>query len=173
MSETIGVHAVFGAFLFGVCIPHSSALSRALSERFHDIVTILFLPAFFASTGLRTQIGLLSGTDLWLLCGLVLIVATLGKFGGTYVAARLAGLGHREAGGLGALMNTRGLMGLIVLRVGLDLGIISGTMFTIMVLMALVTTIQVQRTICLSLVLMCPISATRTSKRWRRLWPNE
>jgi Kef-type K+ transport system membrane component KefB len=139
-TEAIGVHAVFGAFLFGVCIPHSSALSRAMSERLHDVVTILFLPAFFASTGLRTEIGLLSGADRWVLCGLVLVVATLGKFGGTYIAARFAGLGHRQAGGLGALMNTRGLMGLIVLRVGLDLGIISGTMFTMMVLMALVTT---------------------------------
>jgi Kef-type K+ transport system membrane component KefB len=141
VTEAIGVHAVFGAFLFGVCIPRASGLSRALSERLHDVVTILFLPAFFASTGMRTEIGLLSGADRWLLCGLILIVATVAKFGGTYVAARVAGLGRREAGSLGALMNTRGLMELIVLNVGLDLGIISGTMFTMMVLMALATTL--------------------------------
>jgi Kef-type K+ transport system membrane component KefB len=103
-------------------------------------VSVLLLPAFFAYTGMRTQIGLVSGVDQWLACGLIIVVATAGKFGGTLVPARLTGLGWREATALGLLMNTRGLMELIALNIGLDMQIISPALFAMMVLMALVTT---------------------------------
>jgi Kef-type K+ transport system membrane component KefB len=104
------------------------------------VVTVLLLPAFFAATGMRTQIRLVSGLEAWLLCGLIIVVATVGKFGGTLVAARLAGESWRDAAALGTLMNTRGLMELVVLNIGLDLGVISPTLFAMMVVMALVTT---------------------------------
>jgi Kef-type K+ transport system membrane component KefB len=139
-TEAIGIHAIFGAFLFGAVIPHDGRLARALTERMEDLVTIAFLPAFFAFTGLRTQIGLLAGASQWGMCGLIILVATAGKFGGTFVAARLTGMDRRSAAGLGALMNTRGLIELVVLNIGLDLGVISPTLFAMMVLMALVTT---------------------------------
>jgi Kef-type K+ transport system membrane component KefB len=140
-SERIGVHAIFGAFLFGAVLPHDTALARSLKERMEDLVTVLLLPAFFAFTGMRTEIGLVSGLDEWLICGMIVLVATAGKFGGTLAAARFTGLPWRQAAGLGILMNTRGLMELVVLNIGLDLGVISPTLFTMMVLMALVTTI--------------------------------
>jgi K+:H+ antiporter len=140
-TEAIGVHAIFGAFLFGAVIPHDSKLARSLKESLENVVTILLLPAFFAFTGMRTQIGLLSTWYEWVICGLIIVVAVAGKFGGTVVAARATGLNWRYAAGLGVLMNTRGLMELIVLNIGLDLGVISPTLFTMMVLMALATTI--------------------------------
>ena len=139
-AEAIGIHAIFGAFLLGAIIPHDSALARSLTHQLENVVTILLLPAFFAFTGMRTQIGLLTGPREWLLCGLIILVAGLGKFGGTLLASRLTGLGWRSSAMLAALMNTRGLMELIVLNVGLDLKIISPTLFAMMVLMALVTT---------------------------------
>jgi Kef-type K+ transport system membrane component KefB len=140
VAEAIGVHAIFGAFLFGAVLPRTSPLARTLIANFEHLVTILLLPAFFAFAGMRTEIGLLSGWDAWLACGLVIAVATIGKVGGTLAAGVATGLGWRDAAGLGVLMNTRGLMQLIVLNVGLDLGVISPALFTTMVLMALVTT---------------------------------
>jgi Kef-type K+ transport system membrane component KefB len=140
-TELIGVHALFGAFLLGAVIPHDSGLARALTRKLEDVVIVLLLPAFFAFTGLRTQIGLVSGPGDWLVCGLILLVATAGKFGGTLAAGRLTGLGWRDAAALGVLMNTRGLMELIVLNIGLDLGVISPTLFAMLVLMALATTL--------------------------------
>lgn len=122
-TEFIGIHAIFGAFLLGAVIPHDSVIARELTHRLEDIVVVLLLPAFFAFTGMRTQIGLVSGAEQWLLCGVIILTACLGKFGGSAIAARLTGLGWREASALGILMNTRGLMELIVLNVGLDLGI--------------------------------------------------
>ncbi len=139
-AQWIGTHAIFGAFLFGAILPRNTGLTRALKEKLHDLVTILLLPAFFAFTGMRTEIGLVSGTTEWLIVGLIILVATAGKFGGTLLGARLAGMDWRLATGLGILMNTRGLMELIVLNVGRDLNVISGTLFTMMVLMAVVTT---------------------------------
>jgi Kef-type K+ transport system membrane component KefB len=139
-TECIGIHAIFGAFLLGVLIPHDSALARDLTHKLEDPVTILLLPAFFAFTGMRTEIGLVSGLASWLICGLVILVATVGKFGGTLAAARFTGMGWREGAALGVLMNTRGLMELVVLNIGLDLGVISPTLFAMMVLMAVVTT---------------------------------
>ena len=139
-TEYIGIHAVFGAFLIGAIIPHDSPLAKHVTERLGDVVTVLFLPAFFAFTGMRTRIGLVSGLDQWLLCGAITLVASLGKFGGSSVAARLTGLSWREAASVGILMNTRGLMELVVLNIGLDLGVISPSLFAMLVIMALVTT---------------------------------
>jgi Kef-type K+ transport system membrane component KefB len=141
MTEFIGIHAVFGAFLLGTVIPHDSVIARQLVRKLHDVVSVLLLPAFFAYTGMRTQIGLVSGIDGWLICTLIIVVATLGKFGGSFAAASLVGTGWRDAAGLGILMNTRGLMELIVLNIGLDLRVISPKLFAMMVVMALVTTI--------------------------------
>ena len=141
-TEAIGVHAIFGAFLLGAVIPHESVLARSLQKGIVDLVTVLFMPAFFAFTGMRTQIGLLTGTYEWLVCLAVIVVAVVGKFGGTTVAARLNGLDARHSMALGVLMNTRGLMEVIVLNVGLDLGVISPTLFTMLVLMAIVTTLM-------------------------------
>lgn len=141
ITDAIGVHALFGAFLFGAVIPHDSRLATVITDRFEGFVTILLLPAFFAIAGMRTEIGLLSGWSAWLACGLIIAVASLGKIGGASVAARAGGLGWRPAAALGVLMNTRGLMQLIVLNVGLELGVVTPILFTMMVLMALVTTI--------------------------------
>jgi Kef-type K+ transport system membrane component KefB len=140
-TEQIGIHAVFGAFLLGVIIPHDSQIAHSLKAGLEQVVTVLLLPAFFAYTGLRTQIGLVSGWEHWLICGLIIVVASLGKFGGTFAAARFAGLDWRTGSSLGILMNTRGLMELIVLNIGLDLGVISPTLFAMMVIMALATTL--------------------------------
>ena len=141
ITESIGVHAIFGAFLLGAVIPHDSRLAHAMVGSLETLVTVLLLPAFFAFAGMRTEIGLLTGAGAWIACGLIILVATVGKAAGTFVAARLTGMSSRDAAGLGVLMNTRGLMQLIVLNVGLDLGVISPTLFTMMVLMALATTI--------------------------------
>lgn len=140
-TEAIGIHAIFGAFLLGAIIPHDSAIAQAITHKLEDLVTVLLLPAFFAFTGMRTQFGLVAGLEQWLICGLIILVATVGKFGGSLTAARLVGLGWRDAAGLGILMNTRGLMELIVLNIGLDLRVISPTLFAMMVLMALATTL--------------------------------
>lgn len=139
-TELIGIHALFGAFLAGVIMPSVGTFRRLLRERFETVSAVFLLPLFFAFTGLRTQIGLLDKTSTWLICLLIVAVATLGKLGGTVGAARLTGLGWRDALTLGALMNTRGLMELVALNVGYELGILSPEIFAMMVLMALVTT---------------------------------
>ena len=139
-TEVIGIHAIFGAFLLGAIIPHDSRLATEFKLRLSYLVTTLLLPAFFALTGMRTQIGLVSGWENWLFVLVIICVATIGKFGGTFIAARSTGSDWREASALGLLMNTRGLMELIVLNIGLDLGVISPTLFSMMVLMALATT---------------------------------
>ncbi len=140
VTEFIGIHAIFGAFLLGAVTPHNSRVAKELQDRLQDMVQIMFLPAFFAFTGMRTQFGLLQTRQEWLLCGLIIVVATLGKFGGTFLAGRATGLNWRDSASLGVLMNTRGLVELIVLNIGLDLNVISPTLFTMLVLMALVTT---------------------------------
>ena len=139
-TEAIGIHAIFGAFLLGAVIPADSTVARTLSRQLESVVTVLLLPSFFALTGMRTRIDLLSGLDQWLICALIIVVAIVGKFGGTTVAARLTGLDWRSTVALGVLMNTRGLMELIVLNIGLDLQVISPTLFAMMVIMALTTT---------------------------------
>jgi len=140
-TEAIGIHAIFGAFLLGVVIPHDCAVARVVQRKLTDVVTILLLPAFFAYTGMRTQIGLVDTGHAWLVCGIIIGVATVGKFGGAVLAGRLTGLSWRTASALGVLMNTRGLMELIVLNIGLDLGVISPPLFAMLVLMALATTL--------------------------------
>lgn len=141
ISDLIGIHALFGAFVFGAVIPHDSAVAREFRAKLEDLVSVLLLPAFFAYTGLRTQIGLVNGLDQWLWCAAIIGVATLGKLGGTWIAARWAGHDSRTATALGILMNTRGLMELIVLNIGLQMGVISPRLFAMMVLMAIATTL--------------------------------
>jgi len=139
-AEWIGIHAIFGAFLLGAIIPHDSEVAIDFQHKLEDIVKLLLLPAFFAYTGMRTQIGLVSGWEAWGFTAVIILVATLGKFGGSCAAARLTGLDWRMSTALGILMNTRGLMELIVLNIGLELGVISPALFAMMVIMALATT---------------------------------
>jgi Kef-type K+ transport system membrane component KefB len=141
-TEAIGIHAIFGAFALGAMLPHDSSMAAALKAKLEDIVVVFFLPAFFAYTGMRTQIGLVSGGEAWLWCLLIVLTASTGKFGGSFIAARLSGLGWRDAASLGILMNTRGLVELIVLNIGLDLRVISPRLFAMLVFMAVVTTVS-------------------------------
>lgn len=141
-TDAIGIHALFGSFFLGVIMPREAGLAHGLRERLEDLIAVLFLPLFFAFSGLRTQIGLLSTPADWALCGLLTLIAVAGKFGGATAAARITGQPWRDALSVGVLMNTRGLMELVVLNIGLDLGVITPTVFTMMVLMALVTTVM-------------------------------
>ena len=139
-TEIIGIHALFGAFLAGVCMPPDHELRQFLRERLETFSRAFLLPLFFAFTGLRTQIGLLNDWQGWLLCSGVIAVAIAGKLGGSMAAARWTGMSWSDSFSLGALMNTRGLVELIVLNIGYDLGILSPRIFAMLVLMALVTT---------------------------------
>lgn len=140
LTEWIGIHALFGAFLIGAAMPRQGDLPAVLAEKMEDFVTVGLLPLFFAYSGLRTQIGLLDDPADWSWTAAIIVVATLGKWGGTTLAGRLTGLSNRDSITLGVLMNTRGLMELVVLNVGLDLGIINDRLFAMMVIMALATT---------------------------------
>jgi len=140
ITEMIGIHLIFGAFLLGAVMPKNPGLVREIAQKTEDFVLTFLLPVFFAYSGLRTEIGLLNKPELWLLCLAVVGVAIVGKYVGTYVAARFCGIDNREASALGWLMNTRGLTELIVLNIGLELGVISPLLFTMLVIMALVTT---------------------------------
>ncbi len=139
-TEAIGIHALFGAFLAGAIMPDRHGFRHKLNVRVENFSTVLLLPLFFVFTGLRTQIGLLNDVQGWLLCLLIIAVATLGKLGGSAVTARFTGMSWRDSLQLGALMNTRGLMELIALNIGYDLGILSPRIFTMLVIMALATT---------------------------------
>ena len=139
-TEWLGLHLLFGAFFIGVMLPKTEAMVHAITERFDLIATTLLLPIFFAYTGLRTEIGLVVGGQMWFYCGLILILAIVGKLLGSAFAAWMSGLGARDSAALGVLMNTRGLMELVVLNLGLDLGIISPALFSMLVMMALITT---------------------------------
>ncbi|HEV2856353.1 MAG TPA: cation:proton antiporter [Thermoanaerobaculia bacterium] len=140
VTEMIGIHALFGAFLAGVCMPPNHALRQFLRERLETFGSVLLLPLFFAFTGLRTEIGLLNDWPSWLACGGIIAVAIVGKLGGSMTAARFTGMSWGDSFALGALMNTRGLVELIVLNLGYDLNILSPRIFAMLVLMALVTT---------------------------------
>jgi Kef-type K+ transport system membrane component KefB len=140
-TEAIGIHALFGAFLAGVTLPPPKVLRVQISEHL-ETFTAFLLPLFFAFTGLRTQIGLLNDGQSWLLCLAIIAVAIAGKLGGAALAARSTGLSWHDSLSVGALMNTRGLMELIVINIGYDLGILSARVFVMMVLMALTTTIM-------------------------------
>ncbi len=140
IAQVIGIHSLFGAFLFGLIIPVEWAYRRAFIARVEDVAGVLLLPVFFVITGLCTQIGALHTGRDWAICALITAVAVIGKLLGGTLAARATGEGWRNALALGALMNTRGLMQLIVLNIGYDLGILSPAIFTMMVIMAIVTT---------------------------------
>jgi Kef-type K+ transport system membrane component KefB len=139
-TEAIGIHALFGAFLAGVAMPKDEAFRLFLRQRLEYFSSLFLLPIFFAFTGLRTQIGLVSTPTDWAVCAALLGIAILGKFGGSMTAARLTGMSWRDSAAIGALMNTRGLVELIVLNLGLDLGILTPKVFSMLVLMALITT---------------------------------
>ena len=139
-TEALGVHLLFGAFLAGVVMPKNEALVEHIRQRFESLTLVLLLPLFFAYTGLRTRLGLLHGAEMWAECAIIMIIAVAGKLGGSMAAARFAGMSLRDAAALGALMNTRGLMELVVLNIGLDIGVISPALFSMMVLMAVATT---------------------------------
>jgi Kef-type K+ transport system membrane component KefB len=140
-TEAIGIHAIFGAFLLGALVPHDSRLAHEVTHKLEAPVVIVLLPAFFAFIGMRTEIGLVSGAEQWAICAAVIGVACAGKFGGSFLAGVVTGLGWRPAAAVGVLMNTRGLMELIVLDVGLDLGVLSPVLFAMLVIMAVVTTL--------------------------------
>jgi len=136
----IGIFAIFGGFMIGVLLHDRHAFVNAWRQRVAPLVNTLFLPVFFTFTGLRTNLHGLDNADLWLWCAAFIALAYLGKFGGCYVGARLAGVAKDEARTMAIMMNTRGLMELVVLNVGYDLGVIPQTVFTMLVLMAIVTT---------------------------------
>jgi Kef-type K+ transport system membrane component KefB len=139
-TELIGIHALFGAFMAGVVMPGGMRFKNLLIEKVEDITLLLLLPLFFVFTGLRTEIGLLSDPYLWKVTGLIIVIAVTGKFLGSSLAARFVGQNWKDSLTLGALMNTRGLMELIVLNIGYDLGVLNPVVFTMMVIMALLTT---------------------------------
>ena len=137
----LGIFAIFGGFMMGVILYDEHELITAWKERIGHFVMVFFLPIFFTYTGLRTDIGSLDNAEAWGWCLLLIALATLGKFGGSYIAARWAGLNHHEGKLLGIMMNTRALMELIVINVGYDLGVISQQVFTMLVLMAIFSTV--------------------------------
>lgn len=140
LTEYLGVHLLFGAFLFGAVMPKQPEFVNRVTDKVESVTLILLLPVFFAVTGLRTSIGLIQGSEMWFYCFLIVAVAVAGKLGGAAVAARVAGLGWRDALAIGTFMNTRGLMELVVLNIGLDFGVISPALFSMLVMMALFTT---------------------------------
>ncbi len=137
----LGIFAIFGGFMMGVILYDEHALIEAWKERVGHFVTVFFLPIFFTYTGLRTNIGTLDSLAAWGWCGLLILLATLGKFGASYLAARWAGMSHVEGKVVGIMMNTRALMELIVINVGYDIGVISQQVFTMLVLMAIFSTV--------------------------------
>ena len=137
----IGIFAIFGGFLLGVLLHDQRDLAAAWRDKVGNFVNVFFVPVFFTYTGLRTDIGLLDGWSMWGWCALLIALATLGKFGGGYWAARWAKLDRTEACAIGIMMNTRALMELVVINVGYDLGVIPKGVFTMLVLMAIVSTV--------------------------------
>jgi len=139
-TEIIGIHALFGAFMTGVIMPDINKFRNVFIEKVEDVSVILLLPLFFVYTGLRTEIGLINDPYLWKVTGFIILVAVVGKFFGSALAAKFVGQTWRDSFTIGALMNTRGLMELVVLNIGLDLKVLTPEVFTMMVIMALVTT---------------------------------
>jgi len=139
-TEVIGIHALFGAFMAGVIMPQGISFRKVVTDKIEDVSLVLLLPLFFVFTGLRTHIGLLNQGHLWITCGWIILIAVAGKFGGSTIAAKAVGQTWKDSLSIGALMNTRGLMELVVLNIGYDLGILNPEVFTMMVIMALVTT---------------------------------
>jgi Kef-type K+ transport system membrane component KefB len=139
-TEIIGIHALFGAFMTGVIMPDITKFRNLFIEKVEDLSIIVLLPLFFVYTGLRTEIGLINDPFLWKVTGIIILVAVVGKFFGSALAAKFVGQSWRDSFTIGALMNTRGLMELVVLSIGLDLKVLTPEVFTMMVIMALVTT---------------------------------
>lgn len=139
-TEVIGIHALFGAFMAGAIMPENNKFRNIFIDKIEDVALVLLLPLFFVFTGLRTQIGLLNDPQLWKITGLIILVAVVGKFVGSALAARFVGQNWKDSLSIGALMNTRGLMELVVLNIGYDLGVLSTELFSMMVVMALATT---------------------------------
>lgn len=139
-TEIIGIHALFGAFMAGTIMPDNQKFKQFLIEKVEDIALVLLLPLFFVYTGLRTQIGLLNDPYLWMICGFIILVAVTGKFAGSALAARFVGQNWKNSLTIGALMNTRGLVELVALNIGFELGVLTPEIFTMLVIMALVTT---------------------------------
>ncbi len=142
VAEVIGIHALFGAFLAGTIMPKSISFRANLTQRIEDISAVALLPLFFAYTGIRTQIGTLNTWNDWLVCGLIILVAVIGKLLGSALAAKYSGMNWRDSLSVGVLMNTRGLMELVVLNIGYDLGLLSPAIFSMMVIMAIFTTMM-------------------------------
>lgn len=142
MTERLGIHALFGAFLAGAILPAHYPFVQDVIRKLEDLTVVFLLPLFFAFTGLRMHFDWAGGTHMWATTFLIIAVAVAGKFGGSAIGARASGMTWREAGALGALMNTRGLMELVVLNIGLDIGVIPPQLFAMMVVMALVTTVM-------------------------------
>lgn len=140
LTEVMGIHALFGAFLAGVIMPPAKVFREGLTLQLENFSSVFLLPLFFAFSGLRTQLGLLNDLTNWLVCAGLIAVAMVGKLGGSMLAARFMGMNWHESFALGALMNTRGLVELIALNIGYDLGILPPPIFTMMVIMALATT---------------------------------
>lgn len=140
LTEIIGIHALFGAFMAGVVMPSNFGFRKVMMDKVEDISLVFFLPLFFAFTGLRTQIGLINSPELLGVCGLMIAVAVIGKFGGCTVASRLVGESWKDSLIIGTLMNTRGLMELVALNIGYEMGVLPPSIFVILVIMALVTT---------------------------------
>jgi Kef-type K+ transport system membrane component KefB len=139
-TEIIGIHALFGAFVAGVVMPPSTEFRIFLKDKLEAFGSYALLPLFFAFTGLRTQVSLLNDWTGWLMCAVIILVAIAGKLGGSMLMSRWTGMTWPQSFSIGVLMNTRGLVELVVLNIGYDLGILSGRIFAMMVLMALVTT---------------------------------
>lgn len=140
VTELLGVHPLFGAFIAGVAMPKEPELVHALIQRIWDLTVVLLLPLFFVVSGLRTRIDLIGDAERWLELAIILIVAVVGKLGGAAIAGRTTGLSWRESTAIGVLVNTRGLIELVLLNIGLEAGVISPALFTMMVLMAITTT---------------------------------
>lgn len=140
IASIIGIHALFGAFIAGLIMPSNFSFRKIIIDKIEDVSIILLLPLFFVITGLRTHIGLINDAHSWASFGLILLIAVAGKFGGSAIASRITGQSWKHSLSIGVLMNTRGLMQLIVLNIGYDLGIFTPQIFAMMVLMALVTT---------------------------------
>src|SRR5215831_7267939 len=157
-TEWLGIHLLFGSFLMGAIMPKEEKFVRYVVDKFETIVVTMLLPLFFAFTGLRTNVGLVKGPEMWMYCVAIILVATLGKLGGSVLAGWWSGMPVREAAGLGSLMNTRGLMELVILNIGLDIKIISPALFSMMVTMALITTFMTSPV----LELLCPEEMRRT-----------
>lgn len=139
-TEILGIHALFGAFMAGIIMPENISFRRIISEKVEDVALVLFLPLFFVFTGLRTELGLLNTPWLWVICGVFIMVSIVGKVAGATFSARFAGESWKDSLSIGVLMNTRGLMELIVLNIGYEMGAIPSPIFVILVIMAIFTT---------------------------------